>query len=589
MKFNLWKKIGVLVFFSVLVSCERTHQVVRSTNADTKVLPMNICDAIKELIKDDLDKYQNDVDEASKNYQEEQWRVETADPKADNEKMSKLFEVVQEKTYNKPVLEQVLGVYKTAQQLSQKTCPEKATLVRAKELLETTILTNDAVVKKEKENQDAQDAMMTKSNAFRMTIPGEAEPVSRALYTKKLTTTPDRAEREKLYREFNNARALKWLEWGFKDLIKARNEEGKMAGYQNYYDYRFFRNQLNLQNYLAQVKELKKKLAPKMKKVLAKMGKEAGIDKVEGWDMAYLREKAASGEINEFMKNLPETSVLDMAKHFYDALGISIDSYHFLMDLYPRPGKNTHAFAMGVVPPHVDANKHILPDPKPDIRFLANLKKPVHWDDVSTVIHELGHAVHFGEIRQPQAILRGFGSVETEAIAMTLERMADSGEFLGDVIPAFTGTPFATLKPVLKKQTAAAQIAQAFVLMRQVFFSDFEYEIYKNPDQDFSALWTRLSKEYWGVDLAPELVDWDVEHFLMAPVYVENYAIGILMVEQFYDSIQKEFKTSYKSVNLGNKLKNVYFAPGLEFDYLALTKAFTGKPLSAEAALKLVP
>ena len=67
------------------------------------------------------------------------------------------------------------------------------------------------------------------------------------------------------------------------------------------------------------------------------------------------------------------------------------------MDLYPRPGKNTHAFAMAIVLPHVDEKLQVLPEPKPDIRFLANLKQPVKWEDVSTVIHELGHAVHAAE------------------------------------------------------------------------------------------------------------------------------------------------------------------------------------------------
>ena len=113
------------------------------------------------------------------------------------------------------------------------------------------------------------------------------------------------------------------------------------------------------------------------------------------------------------------------------------------------------------------------------------------------------------------------------------------------------------------------------MLLRQVFFSDFEYEIYQNPDVDYAKLWSTMHKEYWGIDLDPANGGWDVDHFAMAPAYVENYAIGILMVEQIYQSIVQDFKTSYNSKALGNKLRTVYFAPGEEFNYLELTKHFT--------------
>ena len=54
------------------------------------------------------------------------------------------------------------------------------------------------------------------------------------------------------------------------------------------------------------------------------------------------------------------------------------------------------------------------------------------------------------------------------------------------------------------------------------------------------------------------------------------------------DKMLEDFKTSYKSSKLGDKLKRVYFAPGQEYDYMELTKRFTGKPLTADAALKLL-
>jgi oligoendopeptidase F len=581
------KRMVWAVLLPVMIGCV-SRDLNQNQESRLMPLPLNTCEALKVFLHEDLENYQKDVDLISRDFQVEQWLVETADPKASQENLSRLFSILQTTSYNAEVLKQAQALSAVAQGLSDSQCPEKKKFLRAKQLLETSILTDSKVIQKEKENQDRQDAMISQSNAFRMELSGEKEPISRALYSKKLRTLEDRKARQALYQAFNSARAKKWTEWGFKDLVNARNEEGRLAGFKNYYEYRFFRNQLDYQNYRQQVQEIKTKFAPKVRKVVQRLGKQFKISKVEGWDLGYLREKSASGEVNEFLKNTPETAVLDMARKFYTALGIDIESYHFLMDLYPRPGKNTHAFAMGVVAPHVDGQNKVLSEPKTDIRFLANLKKPVTWEDTSTVIHELGHAIHFGEIRQPLGILRGFGSVETEAIAMTLERMANSAEFLGAVLPEFTGVDPEKLSPILAKQIKAAQLEQAFVLLRQVFFSDFEHEIYLNPAQDYAALWSKMHKEYWGVEVPAQYADWDVEHFLMAPVYVQNYALGILMVEQFYDSILKEFHTSYQSSKIGDKLKHQYFAPGLEFDYLDLTRQFTGRNLTAEAVLRLI-
>lgn len=579
-------KLTLSLLFCLVGCVSSNYRNLDNEIAEKAMAPS--CLVIKKFFDSELTAFQNRIDKASADYQDEQWKVEANESGASPEKMGTLFEAYQRVAYDKEVLKKTLEVWKNSQAVPAADCIWKKRLDRAKQILETGILTNDTVVKKEKENQDKQDALANQSNGFRIQVPGEAEPVSKALLSKRIGSTEDRAQRESLFKQFNSSRAEAWLKWGFRELVKSRNEEAKLAGFKNYYEYKYFRNQLNLKNYLANVKEVKTKLAPKIRTILKAMGKQQGISKVEAWDVRYLREKSASGEVNELFKDFPETEVMQIAREFYSSLGIEVDSYGFKMDLYPRPGKNTHAFAMGVIAPQVNEKGEVLAIPKPDIRFLANLKKPVQWDDISTIIHELGHAIHFGEIRQPVAIFRGFGSVETEAIAMTLERMADSSEFLEDILPKYTAVQNDALKPILSKQDKATRIEQAFVLLRQVLFSEFERAIYLNPDQDFGKLWSKIFQEYWGVSIKPEQADWDVDHFVMAPVYVQNYAIGILMVQQFYESILRDFKTAYRSKAIGDKLKAKYFGPGMEWDYLDLTHSFTGRPLTAQSALKLL-
>lgn len=551
-----------------------------SAGADTSP-----CQEIEQFFKTELTAFQDKIDKASAAYQIEQWKVEAHEKGASPEKMGALFDAYQKTAYNEELLKKTQALSAKVKKIKKTSCPWIPRLARVLQILETGILTQPSAIKKEKANQDQQDQLASKSNAFRIETP---EKLSRALLSKKIGSTEDRKKREELFKKFNASRAKAWLEWGFRDLVKARNEEAHLAGFKNYYEYRFVRNQLSLGNYLKNVRKVKQKLVPQAKKLLSQLAREQGISQIEAWDLRFLREKAASGKINELFKEFPEDQVMNVARAFYSKLGIDIDSYHFKTDLYPRPGKNTHAFAMGVVAPHVDEKGKVLSSPQPDIRFLANLKKPVQWGDISTIIHELGHAVHFGEIRQPIAIFRGFGSVETEAIAMTLERMSDSKEFLKQALPQFTQAKEKDLDSLLNEQERSTKIEQVFVLLRQVLFSEFEYSFYQNPDQDLAKSWAQLYQEYWGVKLEPQYADWDIDHFVMAPVYVQNYAIGLLMVQQFYDALIKDFGAPCCDIKMGNWLRKNYFAPGLEFDYLALTQKLSGAPLDAGPALQLL-
>jgi Zn-dependent oligopeptidase len=546
------------------------------------------CAKLHDFLTTDLEKYQNGVDLASKDYQIEQWKLDSGDPTASAEKMSTLFGRMQKITYDQKILAATREISKVAIHLNAVTCPYKQKIARALELLEISILSDPKVIQKEKENQDLQDALEKRSNGFRIALPGKKEAISAALFQKELAGTGDRKKRENLYKLFNFARAIKWQEWGFKNLIQARNDEAALAGYKNYYEYRFYRNGLDFLNYRALVKDLKKNFAPKVRAALQTMALSVGIPEVEPWDFAYLRERAASGDINDLLKSSSEELPLKITKTFYRDLGFDVDSYHFQMDLFPKEGKNTHAFAMSVVFPRVTEAGKSIPEPPMDIRFLANLKKPVQWEDISTVIHEMGHAVNFAEVKQPYGIFRATDSIETEAIAMTFERMATSAEFLSTVIPAETKVSAEKLKVVFDRQEKAARFEQAIMLLRQVFFSDFEYEIYSHPDADYAELWSALYQQYWGIEVPPFYANWDVEHYLTAPVYVQNYAIGILMVEQFYDSMRQQFRAGYLSAALGDKIRDVYFAPGEEFNYLDIVRKFTGAPLKDTAALKLL-
>lgn len=578
-------KLALVLAIGAMLSGCTSRSVITSEEASQPVLA---CKKIESFFKVDLSQYQDRIDEKSQSYQIEQWKIETADPEGSLKLQSFLFEVLQRVIYDKTILEKVNRLNQQIDKLKLLACPWVPRLKRVAAVLSANIVTDPKVSELEKLNQDWQDRLQKASNDFRVQLPDETAPVSLALVRKKLSSTGDKAARERLFKGFGASRAQKWTELGFKDLVRSRNEEAKAAGYSDYYAYRFFRNGLDLNGYWENLSEVKTKLAPKAHKVLKELGMQHGVSKVDPWDFRYLREQASSGVLNPWFSTLSENGPMEIARKFYAELGFNTEEYGFKTDLLPRAGKNTHAFAMAVVFPRTDDDGQLMREPVPDIRFLANLKKPVKWDDVSTVIHELGHAIHAAEVRQPTAIFRGFDSVPTEAMAMALERFANSPQFLQDTLIEFCRVPSRDSSTALKRHIRAARLDQAFTLLRQLLFTEFERAIYLDPNADYGKLWAKLSKEYWGMDLNPEFADWDIDHFLMAPVYVQNYALGILMVEQIFEVNESDYSSLSRKRLLGDRIRDLWFRPGTEYDYLELTEKLSRKKLSAAPALKLL-
>ena len=206
------------IFFG---SC--TSRSVITTEAASS--PELACKKLEEFFKVDLGRYQERIDDSSQAYQNEQWKIETADKEGSLKRLSLLFESLQKSLYDQGTLDKVIRLNEQISKLKLTNCTWVPRLARVERMLRSNVLTDSTIAGKEKANQDWQDRLQKESNAFRVQLPDEVEPVSMALLNKKLSATGDKASREKLYKGFASARAKKWVELGFGDLLKSRNEE----------------------------------------------------------------------------------------------------------------------------------------------------------------------------------------------------------------------------------------------------------------------------------------------------------------------------------------------------------------------------
>jgi oligoendopeptidase F len=177
-------------------------------------------------------------------------------------------------------------------------------------------------------------------------------------------------------------------------------------------------------------------------------------------------------------------------------------------------------------------------------------------DDVATMAHELGHAIH--------AMLAGHHSVFTYDACLPLAETASTfGEMmLVDKLLA-SETDQAVRGELLFRQMDDAY----FTIMRQAFFAIFEKQahamVLKNASVDeLAAAYLGNLKEQFGdaVEISEEFRwEWvSIPHFFHTPFYVYAYAFGQLLVLALYQQYKAEgeaFKPRYiKMLSAGGSL-----------------------------------
>ena len=137
-------------------------------------------------------------------------------------------------------------------------------------------------------------------------------------------------------------------------------------------------------------------------------------------------------------------------------------------DLYPRDGKNQHAFCADI-------------DRRHDVRVLANCEPGTRW--LGTMVHELGHAVYDLAIdpELPWLLRQPAHTFTTEAIAMLHGRLVRDETFL---------ERFAKVDPAIARDPRNAEMQRRELLVFAPWvqvMTRFERELYRDPEQDLGA------------------------------------------------------------------------------------------------------
>ena len=181
------------------------------------------------------------------------------------------------------------------------------------------------------------------------------------------------------------------------------------------------------------------------------------------------------------------------------------------IDVYPKNNKRGGAYSMGVygVHPYVLDN------------FVSKKR------DISTVAHELGHAMHSYYSNENQNI------IDSNYTIMVAEIASTTNEIL------LAKYQIETEKDPIKKAEIIYELLEMIraTLFRQAMFAEFEKEVHQKIEQgsilspdDLSDMYYKLNIKYFGKDcVIDEQIKYEwarIPHFY-TPFYVYKYATGI--------------------------------------------------------------
>lgn len=371
----------------------------------------------------------------------------------------------------------------------------------------------------------------------------------------------------------------------FLELAKIRNEAARRLGFGNFWEMEIRLQEHDPARLLAIFDELDRLTREPFSAMKARMdgelGRRFGIDAcaVMPWhyDNPFFQSAPPSQavDLNEFYRTKPKEEIVELARKFYQDIGLPVDEILQRSDLYEREGKDQHAFCTDI-------------DHAGDVRILCNIKATAEWMD--TTLHELGHAVYdvYVDRSLPHNIRRPAHAFTTEGVAMLLGSLGQNPTWMTTYAGA-DRERVAELSDAIFEQRRRDQLIFARWTLVMLHF---EKSLYENPDQDLNTLWWDYVERYQQLKRPPgrNAADWAAKpHFTIAPVYYHNYMLGELFAAQLRHALaglaghkgptwQLRFEGRR---DFGDFLRTRVFQPGNSLPWPEFVVQATGEPLTA--------
>lgn len=380
----------------------------------------------------------------------------------------------------------------------------------------------------------------------------------------KFLEKDDRKLRESVYHKINDRRlqdkdALNDL---FKKLVEKRNSLAANAGFENYRDYKF--KELGRFDYTPEDcfqfhQSVKEHIMPLVDTIYANKKKQLQLDVLKPWDLEAQPPGLQPLQPFKTGEELLQKTISCFEKlrpFFADCLRQMKDMQH--LDLDSRKGKAPGGY-----------NCPLAESGAPFIFMNA----AGQMSDVTTMVHEGGHAVH-SFLAHPLELssFKEYPMEIAEVASMAMEL------FTLDYLDVFLD------KPTDIKRAKERQLERVLTIFPWIATIDkFQHWVYQNPDYTEAAItaaWTEILHEFSSgvVDFSGlekyRASGWQRQlHLFEVPFYYIEYGIAQLgaigMWMQFKNDKEKALDNYMAALKLGGTrtLPELYAAAGLSFDF----------------------
>lgn len=365
-----------------------------------------------------------------------------------------------------------------------------------------------------------------------------------------------------------------------RELARMRNEAARSLGYRDWFALSLATDEMSEEKLLETLAAADRATAEPFARWKGSLDSQlAGrfrcdVSELRPWHYAdpFFQEPPAEGalDLDPLFKG---KDVVALAGRTFEGIGFAVQGILDRSDLFPRLGKNQHAFCIDV-------------DRGGDVRVLANVIDNHGWTD--TMLHELGHGVYdLGFDEELSWVLRDTHLVTTEASALLFGALAGDREWLERILEVD-----AQDADELGGRLRHARAAELLVFTRWVLVMNaFERALYADPESDLNTVWWELVARYQL--LTPpdgrSAPDWAAKiHVAVAPVYYHTYLYGAIVASQVKDALLSAAGGLVERPEAGVLLQQKLFAPGASIRWDRLVEQASGRPLSVDSLAREV-
>ena len=399
------------------------------------------------------------------------------------------------------------------------------------------------------------------------------------------------------------------------EIAQLRREYAQLFGFKSYADFtlrrRMAENTANAKHFLGEVQtavaERETRELGELREAKARdMGKPAAEVKFERWDLLYYTERVKRERYSVDQEAFrayfpPQESMRFVMRLIETTMGVKytpvpgVKLWHadaqawqvtdaktgkplasLLVDLYPREGKYNHAAVWSYRSGATRSKR------TPQAALVVNLdRKGLTLDDLQTLLHEFGHAVHSNLSQTRHSSHAGTSTLRdfVEAPSQMLEEWIYDPRVLAlmrEVCPACKPVP----DELLAKAKVADRYGKGVRYARQQLFASFDLALHDADAAEPMALWARMEGATPLGHVAGSMFPAGFAH--VAGGYAAGY-YGYLWSEVVAADLRTAFGNDKLDAKVGQRYRDIVLANGGQKPPQQLVREFLGRESNSKA------